>query len=180
MDLDDARAPLRISDAARRLAVDLGLQGVQQLRMRHYDGVRALARLVASGRLNDIETALIAPLLADLTSERREPTPTIGENFERVAIRAALDGVEPASIRNAVAEYCDDEACPDCNGRGWDVFNLDEDDPFALGEIQRCDACEKFDSDEDAQRAACEAGLELSVTRESYTHWAGAAAGSEL
>lgn len=41
------------------------------------------------------------------------------------------------------------EGCPACSGKGWLVlFNTDTE---AL-ELQRCDACERFASDEDARR----------------------------
>jgi hypothetical protein len=43
----------------------------------------------------------------------------------------------------------DNEECPACSGKGWLVdFNIDDD---AL-ELQRCDTCERFASDDDAQR----------------------------
>ena len=42
-----------------------------------------------------------------------------------------------------------DNACPACTGKGWLIlFNTDSE---AL-ELQRCDACGRFPSDEDARR----------------------------
>ena len=47
------------------------------------------------------------------------------------------------------------EICTDCDGKGWDVYNADE---TGWGELQRCDTCEQFETDEDAVAAALEAG----------------------
>ena len=45
-----------------------------------------------------------------------------------------------------MAENSDhDEICVECSGRGWGVFNGNE--------IQRCDWCKKYESDEDAAEA---------------------------
>lgn len=47
----------------------------------------------------------------------------------------------------------DPEVCSDCtDGRGWDVFAVDGDS--TEGWVQRCDNCHRFDSDDDAAKAA--------------------------
>jgi hypothetical protein len=53
------------------------------------------------------------------------------------------------------------EPCPVCHGRGWLLmFNTDR----RVSEIQRCDACDRYASDEEAGEAAApiiEAALAL-------------------
>lgn len=39
--------------------------------------------------------------------------------------------------------------CTECAGKGWNVFDIDS---TMLLQIQRCDACEKFPNDKDAQQ----------------------------
>lgn len=50
------------------------------------------------------------------------------------------------------------EICPSCEGRGYDIFSAShianirtEDHPVDLPEIQRCDECQKFPGDDEAQ-----------------------------
>ena len=55
-------------------------------------------------------------------------------------------------------EELDEESCScACGGKGWEVFN---DDPAAgqLGEVQRCDDCRIFATEEEAHDAARFAG----------------------
>ncbi len=46
--------------------------------------------------------------------------------------------------------------CEACDGLGWRQFNVGNDQSPQY-EIQRCDACEQYDSDEDAREAAAKA-----------------------
>ncbi len=43
----------------------------------------------------------------------------------------------------------------DCEGKGWDLYNEDEN---GWGEVQRCDTCKRFKTDEDALEAALASG----------------------
>lgn len=44
-----------------------------------------------------------------------------------------------------------DDVCDACNGRGWGVFDLNSSGKLV---IQRCDTCEKFESDDEVEQAA--------------------------
>jgi hypothetical protein len=67
---------------------------------------------------------------------RREPS---GLSAQLIAIRDEIE-VEPAP-------------CEACEGQGWVRCNTGNDQSPKF-QIQRCDACEQFDSDEAAQEAA--------------------------
>ena len=52
------------------------------------------------------------------------------------------------------------QTCPCCDGRGWDTFDEDGETSNEHGRsIQRCDECERFDSDDEA----CASAMELAV-----------------
>jgi hypothetical protein len=70
----------------------------------------------------------------------------------------SAEGVIPGP-REARPSLADPDACPECEDRGWAVFNAcpEEGD---LGEIQACD-CGIFPSDAEALAAAREAGLSV-------------------
>jgi len=54
-------------------------------------------------------------------------------------------------------------ACEDCAGKGWDVYNEDEN---GLGDLQRCDTCQVFASDEEALAAALGSGAVMLRVKE--------------
>ena len=53
--------------------------------------------------------------------------------------------------------------CEACGGKGWLKFNVG-DDQLPKYEIQRCDACELYDNDQQAQTAAAQAGESVDDT----------------
>jgi hypothetical protein len=60
------------------------------------------------------------------------------------------------------------EPCEACDGTGWVRCNAGNDQSPQV-EIQRCDACERFDSDEAAQEAAAK-GDKSNITIERKEH----------
>ena len=52
--------------------------------------------------------------------------------------------------------------CLDCAGKGWDVYNEDPEAGY-LGEVQRCDTCKMFATENEAWAAASASGLNLAV-----------------
>lgn len=60
------------------------------------------------------------------------------------------------TAEESVSEDNDDPGCP-CDGKGWDVYNADSEDPS----IQRCDSCLAYECDEDAAVPALRGLAEL-------------------
>jgi hypothetical protein len=73
---------------------------------------------------------------------KREP---FGLSAQLIATRDEIE-VEPAA----------ESPCEACDGDGWVRCNIGNDQSPQI-QIQRCDACEKYGSDEEAQEAAMNA-----------------------
>ncbi len=54
-----------------------------------------------------------------------------------------------------------------CEGKGWDVYNVDEVEGY-LGEIQACDDCRRLRCDDDAAEAARVAGYGVSLLDDEH------------
>ena len=72
-------------------------------------------------------------------------------------------------------EVAAEPPCEACDGVGWRQFNVGNDESPQY-EIQRCDTCGRFDSDQAAREAASKAAESSTTTKrkESRTHANGA------
>jgi len=102
----------------------------------------------------------IEDLLVDYDSETDPDRCYPGWSFIKISVAATRDGVQEHE-RDTPPDGYEDE--PECgyNCPGWHVFNATCPEAGILGDIEKCDDCEKYAYDDDAAKVAREAGYQV-------------------
>jgi len=88
-----------------------------------------------------------------ITNGEPEEQATQAVNLINQFLQGQLFGLAPQLIAVRDEIEVESSVCEGCEGRGWVKCNIGNDQAPQL-QIQRCDACEQFDSDEAAREAA--------------------------